>query len=187
MKVLTMTSEKITQRIYIKNDYTATITCPQCQISKDIHVSKFRAIRHTIKARCTCGHSFDVNFDFRKHHRKKTALPGVYETLSKADNQYVKKTRLTGVYTMQAPGNGHGPILVTNISSGGLQFNMPGSHAIEIGQRAQVAFALDDRHQTEINMYVTILSVDDEKISCQFDTSESLGPGLRFYLFPWLN
>jgi hypothetical protein len=173
------------QNVFVKPDDTATIHCPVCQLAKTVDVGKFRATRHTITARCTCGHSFPVSLEFRTCYRKKTALPGTYEAQApKTDNKYWKKTNLTGVYNMQAPGNDCGHLLVTNISSGGLQFTTPGGHTIEVGQQARITFTLDDRKHTEINKRVIIQTVNADIIGCRFSSNETLEKGLRFYLFP---
>ncbi|MFH2124646.1 MAG: PilZ domain-containing protein [Pseudomonadota bacterium] len=173
------------QRVFVKPDDTATINCPKCQLAKKVAVGKFRTTRHTITARCTCGHAFPVSLEFRKNYRKNTRLPGEYNIqASKVDEKYWKKTRLTGVYTMHAPASGNGHMLVTNISCGGLQFTTPGDHAIEVGQQAQITFTLDDRKQTTIHKCVIIQSVTGHIIGCRFADNEFLEQGLRFYLFP---
>lgn len=176
---------KNTQRVFVKPDDTATISCPKCQLAKTVEVGKFRTTRHTITARCTCGHSFPVSLDFRKCYRKQTALSGTYATrASKVDNKNGKKTKLTGTYSMHAPAFGDGHMLVANISCGGLQFTTPGDHAIEVGQQAQINFTLDDRKQTNITKRVIIQSVAGNIIGCRFADDEPLEQGLRFYLFP---
>ncbi|MDD3814907.1 MAG: hypothetical protein PHZ02_09690 [Desulfocapsaceae bacterium] len=179
-----MTSENI-QRVFVKPDDTATINCPKCQLAKTVGVGKFRTTRHTITARCTCGHSFPVSLDFRKNYRKETALPGTYKTrVSEVDDKQWKKTKLTGSYNMQAPASGNGYMLITNLSCGGLQFTTPGDHAIEVGQHAQISFTLDDRKQTKITKHAIIQSVAGNIIGCRFADDEPLEQGLRFYLFP---
>jgi len=174
------------KKVFVKADDTATIHCPECQLAKTVAVGKFRSIRHTIKARCACGHSFFVSLDFRRSYRKNTALPGRYETqAAESDSSTWKKTKLTDTYTMQTPAAGDNHMLVTNISCGGLQFTMPdSSHALKVDQQLQVTFTLDDRKQTEISKRVIVHSVTDTIIGCRFATNEPLEQGLRFYLFP---
>jgi hypothetical protein len=178
-------TEKTIQRVFVKPDDTATINCPVCQLAKTVAVGKFRDTKHTITARCTCGHSFPISLDFRKHYRKKTTLPGIYEIQNPAlANKHWKKTNLNGTYSLQAPASGGGHVLITNLSCGGLQFTTTGRHSIEIGQHARITFTLDDRKQTEISRHVIIQSITEHLIGCQFATNEPLEQGLRFYLFP---
>lgn len=174
-----------TQRVFVKPDDTATINCPKCQLAKTVGVGKFRTTRHTITARCACGHSFPVSLDFRKYYRKKTALPGTFKTQASAvDDKHWKKTKLAGVYSMQEPSVGCGHMQITNLSCGGLQFTTPGDHAIEVGQQAQITFTLDDRKHTQISKRVIVQSVADNIIGCRLADNEPLEQGLRFYLFP---
>jgi hypothetical protein len=175
-----------TQRTFVKTDDTAIIKCPECHLAKTIAVGKFRSNRHSITVRCTCGHSFPVDLDFRRSYRKKTSLAGEYETRAMGTNQENRKktTRLAGVYTIQHPASGDGHMQVTNLSTGGLQFVTSSDHAIEVGQQVLVSFTLDDRKQTEITKNVTIQSVNGSVIGCQFRENEPLEQALGFYLFP---
>jgi hypothetical protein len=173
------------QKSFVKPDNTATITCPNCQLTKTIAVGQFRSTRHTIKARCTCGHSFPINLDFRKYYRKKTKLPGIYNPKKKGiSNTQPKKTQLAGIYVMKSPDGGSYPVVVTNISLSGLQFTLLSRDGIEIGQQGRITFTLDDRKQTEIDKQVIVKSVSDNIIGCRFADNEALEHGLRFYLFP---
>lgn len=175
-----------TQRTFVKTDDTAIIQCPECNLVKTISVGEFRSNRHSITVRCTCGHSFLVDLDFRRSYRKKTSLAGEYETQAMGidPKKWKKTTRLAGVYTIQHPASGDGHMQVTNLSTGGLQFVTSSDHAIEVGQQVLVSFTLDDRKQTEITKNVTIQSVNGSVIGCQFRENEPLEQALGFYLFP---
>lgn len=173
------------KKSFVKADDTATIHCPECQLAKTVAVGKFRSIRHTIKARCACGHSFFVSLDFRKCYRKNTALDGRYDTQTpEIDTRIWKKTKLTGTYSTQPPAFGNGHMVVTNISCGGFQFTIPGSHTLKVGQQIRITFTLDDRKQTEISKRVIVQSITDNIIGCRFADDEPLEQALRFYLFP---
>ena len=173
------------KKVFVKADDTATIHCPQCQCAKTVAVGKFRSKRHTIKARCTCGHSFFVSLDFRRSYRKKTALPGRYITQAPEIHSRIgKKTYLAGTYTMETPAACNIPMLVTNLSNGGLQFTTIDSHALKVNQQLHIVFTLDDQKQTEISKGVIVHSVTDNIIGCRFDGNEPLEQRLRYYLFP---
>lgn len=179
-----MTSDNI-QKVFVKPDDTTTIQCPVCHLITTVNVEKFRATRHTITTRCACGHSFPVNLEFRKHYRKETSLLGKYENRpSKINENPWKKTNLTGVYSMKAPATGRGHMQVTNISTGGLRFTIPGRHTIKVGDQVRVTFTLDNLKQTEIDKRVIVQSIAGHIISCQFTSDEPLEQDLRFYLFP---
>lgn len=173
------------QKAFVKQDDTATITCPDCQLIKTVAVGKFRSTQHTIKVRCSCGHSFPCSLDFRKYYRKKTKLRGIYYPQKTGiTNKQSKKTQLTGIYAMKSPDGDSYPVIVTNISLGGLQFTLLSRDAIEMGQQGHITFTLDDRKETEINKRVIVQSTNDNIIGCRFPDDETLEPGLRFYLFP---
>jgi hypothetical protein len=163
------------QRVFVKTDDTATIDCPECRLAKTVVVGKFRSVRHTIKARCTCGHSFTVSLDFRRYYRKNTKLEGRYETQrEEVDPRFRKETNLAGTYSMQ----------VTNLSCGGLQFSTHVRHALEVGQQIRITFTLDDKKQTEISKLVIMQSITNNIIGCRFAGDAPLEQALRFYLFP---
>jgi hypothetical protein len=180
-----MTKPDTLKKVFVKADDTATIHCPECQVTKTVAVGKFRSKRHTIKARCTCGHSFSVDLDFRGSYRKKTALPGKYvHELPEIHTRLWKKIHQTGTYTMRTPTADDILMLVTNISNCGLKFTTFGSLALKINQQIHVAFTLDDQKKTEINKHVLVQSITDNIIGCRFADNEPLEQGLRFYLFP---
>lgn len=85
---------------------------------------------------------------------------------------------------MQAPAFGDGHMLITNLSCGGLQFTTSGNHSIEVGQKAQISFTLDDRKKSNIKKNIIVQSVAGNIIGCRFADNETLEQGLRFYLFP---
>ncbi len=173
------------QKIFVKPDDTATFNCPECQVSKNLAVGKFRLNRHMIKVRCTCGISSPVLLDFRKCYRKDSALTGVYQLpASESDNKQSKKSNLTGAYTMQGQTFGNGHIVIINVSCGGVQFTTSGSHTFKVGQEARISFTLDDRKHTEVSKRVIVQTVNDNIIGCKFADNETLEQGLRFYLFP---
>jgi len=75
-------------------------------------------------------------------------------------------------------------MLVTNISSGGLQFTAIHGHTLKVNQQILVTFTLDNQKQTEIIKRIIVLSVTGNIIGCRFDGNEPLEHELRFYLFP---
>ncbi len=172
------------QRTLVKTSDTALIKCPECNRAKTIAVGKYRSSGHTLNVKCTCGHSFPVKLDFRRHYRKKTALPGIYLSSTSAVKGKNWDINIAGWYSIIDPTSSDGYMQVTNLSVGGLQFVTSNDHLLQAGPQILVAFTLDDRHQTEITKNVTIQSVNGSVISCQFLASEPLGKALRFYLFP---
>ncbi len=153
------------QKSFVKTNDTASIRCPDCALVKNIAVGKFRNNRHTLKTRCSCGSSFLVALDFRKHYRKPTNILGMYS--------------LIGSYS-----SGGGQMQVNNISRSGVAFSVSGHHSIAIGQKALLNFKLDDRKQTELTKKVIVKNIRENSIGCEFVNQTQIGKDLGFYLQP---
>jgi hypothetical protein len=153
------------QKSFVKTNDTASIRCPDCGLVKNISVGKFRNNRHTLKTRCSCGSSFLVALDFRRHYRKPTAIIGMY-------------TLICGSYL------GGGKMQVHNLSRSGVGFSISGRHSISIGQKALLNFRLDDRKQTVLTKKVLIKNVRKNAIGCEFINQSQIGKDLGFYLQP---
>ncbi len=153
------------QKTFVKTDDTASIRCPNCNLVKNISVSKFRNSRHTFKIRCNCGYTFLVSLDFRRHYRK--------------------PTELTGTYTVIIPsGHGSGQMQVNNISRSGVDFSVSGRHNIDIDQKIVVTFKLDNKKETEIQKQVIVRRISENSIGCEFIEQSQIGKDLGFYLRP---
>lgn len=155
-------------KTFVTLDNVATITCPKCHKAKPISVDKYRNRKHNIKIRCSCGYSFSSLLDFRRHYRKETNLEGTYHLLP--------------------PGVGKGRLNILNISRSGvgfaIGFSVRSNHSIQIGQKARIVFDLDNKKQSGIDKVVTIRSIGELYIGCEFDDSHHLDKELGFYLQP---
>ncbi len=153
------------QKTFVKTNDTASIRCPSCGLVKNISVSRFRNSRHTFKIRCSCGHTFLVALDFRRHYRKPTELTGTYKVLVPSDH-------------------GSGQIQVNNISRSGVDFSVSGRHTINIDQKIVITFKLDNKKETEIQKQVIVRRISDNSIGCEFIEQTQIGKDLGFYLRP---
>lgn len=153
------------QKTFVKTNDTASIRCPDCSLVKNIAVGKFRNNRHTLKTRCSCGCTFLVALDFRKHYRKPTKLVGVYSLIG-------------------APSSGGGQMQVNNISRSGVGFTVSGIHNMTVGQKALLNFRIDDKKQTELTKKVMIRNIHHNTIGCEFINHNQVGKDLGFYLQP---
>ncbi len=152
------------QKSFVKTNDTASIQCPKCTLVKNISVARFRATRHTLKTRCSCGNTFLVTLDFRRHYRKPTAL--------------------TGSYTISGPAGGSGPIQIHNISRSGVGFSICGFHNVVPGQKMLLTFRLPNKKQTELTKEVIVKRVDQAKIGGEFTNKGEIGKDLGFFLQP---
>jgi PilZ domain len=153
------------QKSFVKTNDTASIRCPDCALVKNIAVGKFRNNRHTLKTRCSCGNTFLVALDFRRHYRKPTKIIGMYSLIG-------------------PPSMGGGQMQLNNISRSGVAFSVSGQHTIKIGQQALLNFRLDDRKQTELTKKVVVKNIRKNTIGCAFINQNQIGKDLGFYLQP---
>ncbi len=154
-----------TIKVFVRPDNTATIICPRCNAVKKISVVPFRNKKHLLRMRCRCDERFTVQLDFRKSYRKSTSLPGTFRVIQ--------------------PKNGEGGIIhIQNLSLGGIGFTVSGIHHIEKGQILQLAFTLNDRHQSAVNKQAKVCTVKKNAIGCQFLEKQPMEKALGFYLRP---
>jgi hypothetical protein len=152
------------QKSFVNTDGIAVIKCKVCSKIKHLQAETFRGKQHVLKVRCSCGHAWSLLLDFRRHYRK--------------------DTELEGTYALEPPANGGGRLTVMNISRSGVGFTVIGIHAIKIGQKARLQFALDDKKNTLINKRVTVRVVQGNYIGCEFVEDRAFEKDLGFYLRP---
>ncbi len=150
-------------KVHVRDNNTATLICPACGVVKHFAADRYRHGQHIISVRCRCQQVFSLLLDFRRHYRKQTSLPGVYEILSKG-------------------GVGGGIIHINNISRSGLGFTVSGLHRIEKDQELQVEFQLNDKKKTVLKRRVLVKSVLQNNIGCQFKDTAEMEPALGFFL-----
>jgi len=159
-----MTDKQQIKISFVKDDDRASIVCPDCSLTKSVSVEQFRDGKHTVKGKCTCGHSFIINLEFRRHRRKETDLDGRYNS-EKADVSW----RI---------------VRIINLSLGGACFEIQGKHDIETGQQGNIDFTLDNRKRNGFLKNVIIRSVRGNIIGCKFIEDQAYEPALGFYLQP---
>ncbi len=155
---------QVSEKIYVSDDGRATITCPQCGLTRQARVDHYCGKKHTLKVNCGCGLSFVVQLEFRRMYRKKTDLKGTYRVISS--------------------GGGGGQAAINDLSRNGLGFTVSGIHSLRIGQRALVDFTLDNRKQSRLQKEVIVRSVDRNRIGCEFAHQQAFEKDLGFYLQP---
>ena len=150
------------ERSFVREDGSATLTCPNCNKVKTVSVSQFKERQHRLQVRCSCKHVFRINLDFRQYFRK--------------------ATKLRGVYALHPPAVGGGPVDILNLSLLGLCFQVSGLHKIEVGQKGRIDFTLDDKKETRLVREFTVKSVKGNLVGCQFIKDRQFEKELGFYL-----
>lgn len=159
-----MTNQPPSQKSFVKSGDEATIVCPQCNSAKIVAVRQFRQHLHMLKVKCRCGYDFKVQLEFRRHYRKETDLPGVYNPT--------------------APAIGGGKAMIINLSLGGACFELRGIHDLKIGQKGVLVFTLDDRKETILTKSIFIRTVTGNRIGGEFVEDRAFDKDLGFYMLP---
>lgn len=151
-------------KAFVNDNGVTALACPVCGLVRPTSVSKFRNKRHVLSVKCKCNESFKVHLEFRKHFRKKTDLVGLYSLLP--------------------PAAGGGRVKIQNISRSGIGFSISGRHSIKVGNLAKLIFTLDNRNSTELDKQITIKSISENYIGCEFIENQAFEKELGFYLRP---
>jgi hypothetical protein len=148
-------------RAFVSDNGLATITCPNCGLTKQVPVANYCGKRQTVKVRCRCKESFSTQLDFRQSHRKRADLSGIYQILND---------------------RGGGIASIRDISKDGIGFTVSGTHNVKVGQKIQLVFSLDDRKQTPLQKQAVVRSVHKNRIGCEFSRMQAFEKDLGFYL-----
>ena len=147
----------------VRKDGTTIIICPVCNRAKKITVFLKKFKKNALKARCSCTAVFKVQLNYRSHYRKLVSLSGTYETRNQYDSC-------------------KGPITITNLSQGGLQYSFAGVNRLQPGNVVILNFQLDNKQHTPIKKHAMVRSIHDNVIGCEFFEQKKMNKALAFYL-----
>lgn len=154
-----------TKKVFVQSDEQTLIVCPDCGHSKNVSLAQFRNRQRLLRIKCSCGHRFAIEVEFRQYFRKDTDLEGIY------------KTSYSSI--------GAGSIVkVLNVSLGGVSLEFLNKHSLKIGDRGDLRFTLDNRKESEIIKQVIVMSVTGNVVGCQFIKDKAYDTDLGFYLRP---
>jgi hypothetical protein len=156
--------KKIINAFVNKENYTA-FTCPYCQKTHRISVSKQKGIKHRLLARCTCNERFELHLNFRQFYRKKVKLIGEVQNVSTGSKKWHAMT-------------------VVDLSMSGLKFTMFGPKGIKKGDRLHIRFTLDDQQGYIIDKEARIMDITNDHYGCEFLNLAYEEKELGYYLFP---
>ena len=154
--------EQEISKVYVNQDGVAVIKCPSCEKVKTTKVENFKGSKHILNAKCTCGHVFLVNLEFRKAWRKDIRLSGDYVLLPEQIHR--------------------GRMMVVNISKSGVGLQVIGAHRLKTDDKLKVSFILDDNNGSAIDKKVIVRLVKGTYIGCEFLESTSHDRAIGFYL-----
>lgn len=157
----------MTQKIYVTSKQMATFSCPQCNRSKTVDVSKYATLEKMVKVniKCPCGHAYKAILEKRRQYRKMTNLPGTY------------------VHFIDGQPRSRGLMTVMDLSTAGMKLRLNVKQNFALGDQLRVEFHLDDAHRTLIKKTVIIRNQRDQFLGVELAPFEAVDKALGFYLF----
>ncbi len=115
-----------------------------------------------LSVHCSCGMQYQVETDARRHPRKHAQLPGVYMDLEDETQK--------------------GPMVVEDISFGGIRFRITAPHTIACNACLHIQFTLDDAAYTCVWEQVLVRYMHGDTIGAEFLDMDVFNKGLAAYV-----
>ncbi|RTZ94684.1 MAG: hypothetical protein DSY90_15515 [Deltaproteobacteria bacterium] len=146
---------------YTEKSGIASIVCPTCGLTKEVDAVKSNIARKKIRATCQkCKKSFQFIIEIRTIYRKSVRLTGQCQHMRTNQREVIQ---------------------INDLSMNGIGFTHPCPIDLSIGDTLKVAFRLDDRRNSKIQLRVKITRIDNHSIGAEFVGSR-YEPSLGFYL-----
>jgi hypothetical protein len=150
-------------RFYLNNKGDLVFVCPFCGEHHEETLKEFENRNDKTNVDCTCGNTYQVQVELRKHYRKKTNLRGRFKKL--------------------APPEISGAMLVTDLSFTGCAIETAMPHRLAVGDKIGLTFTLDDEKRRTIKKEAIVQSLDGRHVGCRFVILPStFDPDLGYYL-----
>lgn len=152
------------EKIFVTSDNRATLVCNACGNRQRRDVSRFTGLQQEVrlKWRCTCGEVNRVVLERRNFIRIIVNLRGTFSFYSQ-----------DGRFSMA-------PMVVVNLSRGGLQFKREAyrrTHPFQEGDHLTVQFDLDDKNKSSITREVVVSTIrKDGTVGAEFLSKEHYDP-----------
>jgi hypothetical protein len=149
--------------IYIDRQGMISLNCPFCGNNSVKWAESFPNSNQPngISITCSsCGKTYEIQTDVRKHFRKKTFFDGFY--------------------SKRVPPGGFEKMTVVDLSLGGCGFLAPGRHSLNPDDQIKLVFNLDNAQHTKIEKAAVVRG---RQIGCEFATTAGgYDPDIGFYL-----
>jgi predicted Zn finger-like uncharacterized protein len=163
------------QAVYVGSDNSATVTCPYCGTRYRVNTRKVTTRGRSSKLRCKCERSFSVFFEYRENPRRDLDGKGYYRT--------IKEVHVRGQYRTLPTSEGFTDMLLRNISRSGIGFVVPTGHELNVGDKVEVMFTLDDADQTRIERSAVVRRLaEGSYIGCEFMDVGHFDKATGFYV-----
>jgi len=167
------------QKVYIKEDKTAQIQCPSCQITKTIPSEKLPN-KFFFIVKCKCGSEFIVQRELRARHRKNVHLTGVvFKVRMEQNSKWGKALNESVDSTLKSN------CMIINVSTIGIGIFLTGHSELgelNEGDVLKVQFNLDNSASTTIEKMVTVKAIKNNYLGCEFFDEHKDDKSLKFYL-----
>ena len=152
--------EPVTKRVAMHTPRAGLLRCDECQRTNTVIASASE--EETREIQCVCGMVYRVILDARQYDRKDAHLSGSYLDPNDSDRT--------------------GPIVIENISFGGLKFRVVGPHSMAYNDFLDIQFTLNNAAQTPIREKVRVTYVRDDMVGAEFAELNALSRELAVYL-----
>ena len=169
-------------KFFVNQEGDVIVQCPLCENSKTVSVSSYKGKQFAMKVKCTCGHVFPINLDFREHYRKPTFLEGNYLKTNLNLESFYEKVPQKRNIPPDKKRNVINNCTVKDISVGGLGLDIWGDHTIEKGDHLFIKFILDNKKRSLIQCELTVRTVQNNYVGAEFKEKLDFNPDLGFYL-----
>jgi len=151
------------RKILVKEGDIAIVTCPFCQKLRKLSVEKYKNRgKRDITIRCNCETIFQVCLEFRRYPRKLSKLIGHCVNISKNRERQ--------------------NVIINNISFGGIGISHFNDHRTARHDQLMVSFNLNNIAQTHIDTKVTVHTINENYVGCEFNSNDQFKKDLGFYL-----
>jgi hypothetical protein len=150
----------------VREDGQAVVLCVHCGEEKLVDVAKVprKALGKPLTVKCTCGRTTRGRIDLRRYPRKPVKLPGTFRSLKRDWFQ--------------------GEIEVRDLSLGGMAFIYKDLPELEMDERIEITFTLDDPRHSRVRRIGKVVTIRDHLHGVHFDEAQSGDRSLGFYLMP---
>lgn len=138
------------------------LTCEYCAYVHRVKLVVLQQAEHPLPVVCPCGVTYHVTLDRRRSPRKHTSLRGTYHSEEEKPQK--------------------GPMIVEDISFGGMGIRLLTPHQLIRHARLHLTFTLDDAGGTVIDVQGRVRSVRGQTLGVQFVNVPPIPHALAVYL-----
>jgi len=169
---------RMAEKVFVTGNNMAVFECPQCNKAKRVDVSRYKDIRQVvrIKVKCSCGHSYRVVLERRKHFRKGVNFSGTYTKVLPDYREDKGGMTVKDLWGMT----------VKDLSRAGVKIKLNVKKDFKVGDILSVEFSLDDKRRSLIKKEAVIKKISDLYLGVEFSSVDSSNPSdkaIGFYMF----